>query len=985
MNILIACGAMTFGPETLKYKSLGGSETAALMLAKELAKRGHRVTMFCNLPEQGQPDYSPPGTKDAEGVSYAPLKHYQEIAQTYPADLAIIVRDPSLAAMFANASKKVLWMHDIATKRGMQRAFDAMAFTIDEVWTVSEWHRQQVHAVTGYPLENILALRNGIVPVETLPMPRSKTQIIYAARPERGLENLIRPGGVMENLPEYKLVVCMYDHFPEHMRGYYEQIFARMRQMPNVEFAGPQPQKVLRQMIRDSAAYIYPTQFEETGCILARECIEQRTPFLTTRVGALPETLGECGVFFEDWIDYDSKLEPGSPEWCKQFAKFFHYEMNHRRVMNDTLAAMERRTDLYWDGVADIVEANAKPKPVKVFSRAWSLVQDGDVIAAREFIKDHCSGFARSDPSSAPIMRLWDEINGQYPFLLDPSDPKYQSMASYYDWIYTHKAGTEVSELVFKDDIISQKFNEVAEEVAKLPPGSRVLEYGCGSGHLLAGLAKKFPLLTFVGVDIAPSAVETLNLGAKLKGYKNLVAYTGSLDNGMPNPQINKPFDAVIISEVLEHVVKPWEVAQALEMGYLKKGGRFIATTPYGPWEVLTTHQPGRWHERAHIWHLDAIALDDMFRGKPNLVLRPIPLGVNSQGRAIGNSLLAYDADHTPVKPLDPLAKAARHNSRQTTIACVIAMNNEQTILKMLESIKDEVQWINVALGPSTDRTREIINEFSNKYPYVGVTIIDVPKIEPFKFGFDDARKASTKGYEAFDWFIWIDTDEYLSGSFVKYLRNNSLQGYVIPQHHFTCVPREAPPQIDRPARLLRVDAGYTVRGHIHEHFEIDDGGVGRCFMLPDVDLGHTGYVNEDVRRARFERNYQFLMWDNETPDARKLHRFLFFRDLIHVMRIAGAKGDMVTAKQKAEEAIAYYNEHWEAMTSFGSGFQMSLGYLSEVYAALGRGTEIKLMVGIGGEKSAQVEGRFENYEQLEKMIGVLLKPEFKDRSDKYW
>jgi hypothetical protein len=50
MQIIIACGSMPFGPNTPSCKSLGGSETAALMLAKALGARGHDVAMFCNLP-----------------------------------------------------------------------------------------------------------------------------------------------------------------------------------------------------------------------------------------------------------------------------------------------------------------------------------------------------------------------------------------------------------------------------------------------------------------------------------------------------------------------------------------------------------------------------------------------------------------------------------------------------------------------------------------------------------------------------------------------------------------------------------------------------------------------------------------------------------------------------------------------------------------------------------------------------------------------
>jgi len=87
---------MPFGPTTLDTQSLGGSETAALMLGKELVKRGHNVKMFCNLPPRERPDHWP-GGKASDGVVYVPLEHYQGVAATAQSDLTIIVRDPRLA------------------------------------------------------------------------------------------------------------------------------------------------------------------------------------------------------------------------------------------------------------------------------------------------------------------------------------------------------------------------------------------------------------------------------------------------------------------------------------------------------------------------------------------------------------------------------------------------------------------------------------------------------------------------------------------------------------------------------------------------------------------------------------------------------------------------------------------------------------------------------------------------------------------------
>jgi glycosyltransferase involved in cell wall biosynthesis len=273
MEIVIAAGGMPFGPDTLKHKSLGGSETAVVMMAKELRKKGHLVTVFCQLPEQGQPDFWHNGEEDEDKIRWVHINNYQTYITSTHVDLLIASRDPRLVALPAQAKKKVLWCHDIATHRGLQTAFDQMQWSFDEVWAVSKWYAGQIHKVTGYPKKNIKVVPNGIVPVDIIPAPRSETQIVYAARPERGLENLIKEGGVMEHLPDFDLKVAMYDHFPEEMRPFYEWCFKRIEELPNVELVGNLPQQQMRQLLADSAAYIYPTQFEETSCILARECM----------------------------------------------------------------------------------------------------------------------------------------------------------------------------------------------------------------------------------------------------------------------------------------------------------------------------------------------------------------------------------------------------------------------------------------------------------------------------------------------------------------------------------------------------------------------------------------------------------------------------------------------------------------------------------------------------------------------------------------
>lgn len=983
MQIIIACGAMPFGPRTLEFKSLGGSETAALSLGKELSKRGHDVTMFCNLPQSG-PDSLGSGTLADDGVRYVDLSQYRPFVGTAPVDLLIVTRDPNLVALPAFARKKVLWMHDIATRTGMGRVLEQMTWTFDEIWTVSEWHRQQVHKTTGYPLDHIKALRNGIVKLDLPPHDGFKNdkQLLYAARPERGLDNLIMPGGIMDKLPEYTLNVCMYDHFPEHMRDYYAKIFERMKQMPNVNFLGPQSQAQLRLLMRESKAYIYPTKFQETSCIIARECIEQGLPVITTRTGALPETLKDCGVYFEDWLQDTGTTEPdpNSIAWIDSFVRFFRDAIDSK-VVEDATKEMKGRTDLYWDGVAELVEKYADPAPVTPFTLAWSLIQDGDVIPAKTFIE--------SLPYHLPMVRsLEEEIRTQYPFLLPKDDPNYVSMSQHYDMLYEGKTGTDTSELVWNDQLLGDRATMFARWISDLPPGARILDFGSGPAHIMAALAKRFPDKIFIGIDVSKTIVDFVNTEADKRGFKNMKCYVGDFDN-LPN--IDFDFDAVIVSEVLEHCIEPWHALEVSE-GCSKKGGQVILSVPFGAWEPISYQTPGRWHERAHIWEVDRAMLREMTGPKEGEQIVALVVGQLDDSRAYGNTLYRYLADHNPIKIIDPMKKAMRHIPRNTAAAAVIAMNNEDTILRLLNSLEKKVQAVSIALGPCKDGTEALIKGWFNQRPWMRLILKHVPKIEPRKFGFDDARNASVEGLDKdFDWFLWIDTDEYLSGSPAPFMRENAYDGYMISQHHFTCEPRGMPAEIDRPTRLVRTTAGYRARGHIHEHFEVPAGGPGHCYLLPNVDIGHPGYVDESVRRAKFVRNYPFLEWDNDEPEEKKrpLHKFLWFRDMVHRMRFVMASGGHAQGLALAKEAHNYYNEHWKDMAQFGPGLISSLQYLAEINQVLRRGVPVEITIKFleenGQARSSVISSSFDDYAQIERVFRHLVEPEMGIRTDGYW
>lgn len=996
MEIAIVSSGMAFGPDTLETQSLGGSEQAALMVAKSLRAKDHVVSVFTPLPPPGRADHVPSGHQSDDGIMWASIDAYANFIGNTEVDLLIVLRDPGLIATTNNAKKRVLWMHDLATHRGMQLAFDQMAWTFDEIWTVSEFHRQQVHKVTGYPLKNIFALRNGILPRDTIKFDeRTKGSICYAARPERGLDNLIKPEGIMEHLTDYDLKLSMYANYPDAMQQFYEWCNYHINRLPNADLPEELNQQQMRQRLAEVQAYVYPTQFEETSCLIARECIEQRTPFLTTRVGALPETLGNCGVFFEDWLEWKEleQPEPGCPAWCKLFADFVRdcLEGPWQKEVEQAVANMEKRDDLYWEGVADMMLERADPAPVSIFSRAWSLIEDGAVIPAYHYLRSHMETGNYWEES------LLNEIETYYPFILDPSHEKYVNIVDFYDQFYLEKKpelGTSTAHL--EESRSHARWQLIREHIAKLPDGSTIYEYGCGEGHVILPLAQDFPQHTFVAFDMVEQNVEMVDEAADAHGLRNLHVFR------VETPEeareiVDRPADAVICVEVIEHCLRPWEVVDGVEK-LCKPGGRIILTTPSGPWEPnMYKRKADVFHHRNHIWHFDKSTIRKMFKGKKNFELVAAVVGrMAVDDRVVGNYIFAYDVDHVPVQVLDPIERALAHPARQAVAAAIIAYNNEDTILKMLNSLERKVQIVQIALGPCTDSTPELIKRWFSERPWMRYKIINAPKIEAPKrfggnvddehaFGFDDARNLSVLGLDYIvDWILWIDTDEYLVGHIGKYLRHNCLDGYLIPQHHFTVEPRGGATQIDKPARLMRTRRGFKALGKIHEHFEMPGGGPGHCFMPNDVDIGHTGYENETVRRGRFSRNFPFLKWDHENGPDRKLHPFLWFRDLVHQMRYCQGENDMASAVQFAEEAEKYYLEHEDFMQNFGAGLPMALMYLAEVRGILGKGVPVEILVRLE-DGQASFQGMFMDTEEITKVFNNMMKTELERRQSKYY
>ena len=862
MFIVMHCMGMPFNGATIKTGSLGGSETAAYYVAKELAAQGHAVTLFTTHPEGGIWDgvrYLYCGEQTAE----LPLGHdFHFYAMQTPHDVLIIQRHPQ-AFMAQWASKVNLWwLHDLALIRH-RNPVSQMMWNIDGILTVSEYHRQQiidiydvephiVHDITnGIDLEVFKGDFDGTFDEDDV----QRFRMVYSSRPERGLEHLVRPGGIMEKLgEEYQLYACAYDNVTPQMKAYYEYLWQRCAELPNVTNIGSLTKKHLADLMRQCQLLIYPTEFEEVSCITAMEAMAAGLPMLTSDHAALPETCGEGTRLIPLKDGYADEKE-----FIKQARKLRGSEVLLPKMRKKQLA---RAKEFTWARTAasinEIVEhVFAEYSPESQFN---ALIHNSDYYAAKLIDLDYANQL--TSHKDAIVRRCYEFAEtGKFR----------EHYEAYYE--YEKEKGNEPGP---EDVTGTTRYCAVADRVALLSPGSVVLDYGCAHGHYTVSLAKQFPALKFIGFDIAESNIKIAKDWANLDGVKNIefiVCDVLAQDWMPPEPA---SISLVIAAEVMEHVDDPALLADRLQI-YLVENGEMVITTPYGPWEAQGYAKEFPW--RAHLHHFEREDLKDMWGHFDQYNIIACPAGKADDGQQVGSYVTTFKCDGTKwTKAINYDRKLATTAGRETISLCMIARDAAHSIGAAISSVLPAVDEVVVAVDEKTmDKTLEVISDLRVKNPMVLFNYFLIES--PLETGFDVARNASIDAAHG-DWILWMDCDERFihPHAIRKFIRHSQHDGFAIPQVHFSGEPLGVL-KTDLPTRLFRRGCARFF-GVVHEHPERKmNEGIGKIIVMPEVQIIHHGYDTEDTRRARFRRNYGLMKRDRKENPDRKLGKALWIRD----------------------------------------------------------------------------------------------------------
>lgn len=293
--LFLQWNGIPLAPDSLRSKSLGGSETALMQMALSLSRRGHRVVVYSKLATDR--DFELEGVKFREGLSFLSDKEQY--------DIAVVSRDLSpLSINPVQAKYTVYWLHDMPADGEYLEAQLGNFWAIDKIFVLSKfqrlaWVKKLEHIkYFVYQTRNGLdwKLLNKIIPFKKAKA-RNPYKLMYISRPERGLQILLEYiwPMIIRKEPRMQLYICRYDSPSNLLTPELRQLYAHLDnlvpKLPGVTYLGNLSKAKLYEELKTCAALVYPCIWPEISCIAAMEAMACGAPVVTTHNFALPETL----------------------------------------------------------------------------------------------------------------------------------------------------------------------------------------------------------------------------------------------------------------------------------------------------------------------------------------------------------------------------------------------------------------------------------------------------------------------------------------------------------------------------------------------------------------------------------------------------------------------------------------------------------------------------------------------------------------------
>lgn len=828
MHVVFVTRGLQFDGNSLETGSLGGSETAAICVARELAKLGHTVRMFCSCDRPG--NYA--------GVHYAHWQEFKTQCATLDVDVLIASRWADFLAAKVPAGLRVLWCHDILTSP--DHVMPGL-FQTDLLMLLSDFHIEQYAGVVPELKKHIWKTSNGVdlELVEKCKRPKVKKKLIYTSRPERGLHFLIGDilPKILEKHPDVKLYCAAYQNNliqdGDPAKALVAESERLIAQYPNnVVPMGALTKEQLYHHISSSQLWLFPTSFCEIFCIGAAEAQACGTTVVTTNDFALKETVGQKSGILIDGL-------PSDPDYADRFA-------NAVIALLDDQAKID---ELASHGPEWINEAGYRWDSV---AKSWTDKFEDMLFKRWHGQKDRVIRELERRSDLIPAKRLADKEG-----LTESVERITAKVSSAADFV---EEGT-IKERFRKALPRFRVLSKLSRMFGKKP--KKILEWRAGDVAFGLVAAKEFPESQVTLHAIDADVHKRLEIQIERSKLTNVRV--------VEKLAVNDGFDLVVADQHVDTAVSPSGYLKSL-MAYVNTGGLVGFTARHGATAgTFAASAPNR------LWNLSQADFQQIF-ADPDIDYK---LAFNSSGMGSGGDQLghwiAVVRKTTSFGDPDVEGRKIRTRPYKTLAMCMITRNEEDWLLGCLKSISKIADRVVIADSKSTDSTVRIAEEFGAE-----VREIDFDN-------FSQARNASVADLDE-DWVLWLDADERLIGAehVRPFLQSEICEGFGIRQNHLMLDMEKS---FDIPIRLFKNKPHYKFNGCIHEQLEdvsekTFDVPVAPSLILPDTDIAHYGYTTESVRRQKVSnRNLELLIRDTKESDGRLFTWVFVMRDYLNFVK----------------------------------------------------------------------------------------------------
>jgi len=399
---------LTYDGSTLSKRGLGGSESAVILMSKELVKIGFDVTVFNNCIDSEASPGEYDGVKFIDHTQFKDNINYDIIISSrsvYP-----FFSDNKYARVCANAKHKIVWMHDTFCE-GDNHIEDMLnQGAIDELFTLSDFHSSYVLNCDHGNKRNFEVLKNKIFMTRNGAVKHIKevdlnkkdhNMFIFNASVTKGLTPLLEDiwPEVKKNIPAAHLtVIGGYYRFregaePDAQEKTLRKFVDEYPKEMDVTFTGVIPQFEIANLLAKSTFMIYPADFPETFGISSLESLLYKTPIITCNFGALEETAIDLACYKIDYANMPNSLFPNinRKDQAKKFIQKTIQAYKDRYLLQQKQNYCDVVDDVYgWDTVAlqwkqHLYRKLEKYLPVNVYREVTRINQKVARIYGRRF------------------------------------------------------------------------------------------------------------------------------------------------------------------------------------------------------------------------------------------------------------------------------------------------------------------------------------------------------------------------------------------------------------------------------------------------------------------------------------------------------------------------------------------------------------------------------------------------------------------------